>query len=144
MVKHFKQGFTLIEILIAVAIVGILAMIAYPSYTQYVIKTNRVDAQSKMMEISQKLMQYKAANGNFTGATITDNNIYGSTNFPQTGDTTYTFTLNVSDAHSWTLTAKPESSSIQDGNGNIVLNHEGQKCWTKGITCTVSATSNWD
>jgi len=109
MVKHFKQGFTLIEILIAVAIVGILAMIAYPSYTQYVIKTNRVDAQSKMMEISQKLMQYKAANGNFTGATITDNNIYGSTNFPQTGDTTYTFTLDVSDAHSWTLTAEPES-----------------------------------
>ena len=145
MVKYFKQGFTLIEVLIAVAIVGILAMIAYPSYTQYVIKTKRVDVQSKMMEISQKLTQYKAANGNFTGATITDNNIYGSNAFPQTGDTTYTFTLNIPNANSWTLTAEPANSSTQDGNGWICLNNQGQKYWVKGsTTCVLSATSNWD
>lgn len=145
MVVQFKRGFTLIEILIVVVIIGILGMIAYPSYTDYVIKTKRVDAQSKMIEISQKLMQYKATNGSFAGASLTDNKIYGSAIFPQTGDTSYTFTLDIPNANSWTLIAEPATSSTQDGNGWICLNNQGQKFWAKGATaCVLSATSTWD
>ena len=60
-----QHGFTLIELMIVVAIVGILAAIAYPSYTQYVIKSNRVDAQAEMTRIASLMQRYKVINSTY-------------------------------------------------------------------------------
>lgn len=48
-----QHGFTLIEVMITVAIVGILAAIAYPSYQSYVLRTGRTDGHAKLTEIMQ-------------------------------------------------------------------------------------------
>lgn len=48
-----QQGFTLIELMIAVVIVGILAAIAYPSYTEYVLKSNRAEGKAHLLEAMQ-------------------------------------------------------------------------------------------
>ena len=53
-----QQGFTLIELMVTVAIVGILAAVAYPSYTQYVIRANRSAAESFIMGVASKQEQY--------------------------------------------------------------------------------------
>ncbi|MNY90509.1 type IV pilin protein [Acinetobacter calcoaceticus] len=134
------EGFTLIELMIVVAIIAILAALAYPSYTQYKIRGNRADVQSEMMQTAQRLQSYYAINHHYTSATL-DNGLI-SKDYP-TSNAVYRIALNVND-QTWTLTATPKTTTIQAGNGTVLLNSEGQKCWTKGQSCTTSTTSNWD
>ncbi|MEL4299477.1 type IV pilin protein [Acinetobacter ursingii] len=143
-----QQGFTLIEVMIVVVVIGILAVIVYPSYTQYKIRTNRADMQVEMMNIAQKLESRKLANNSYLNSDSTKNtigSIYGSTTSPQQGTALYTLAFSTLTSTAWTLTATPMNSTPQTGNGIICLNDQGQKYWAKGATaCALSATSNWD
>ena len=66
-------GFTLIELMITVAIVGILAAIAYPSYTSHIQKGARRAAQAQMLDIANRQQQYLLANrGYATKAQLAD------------------------------------------------------------------------
>ena len=60
---HQQTGFTLIEMMIVVAIIGILAAISYPSYQRYVIKTKRTDMMSEMQNIASEIESRKLAQG---------------------------------------------------------------------------------
>lgn len=153
MLKNGNNGFTLIELMIVVAVIAILAAIAYPSYTQYKIRTQRADAQSEMQQIARNLTAYKLANNNYAklvggsmvAVAITDTNIYGATVTPKQGTALYNLSLVIPNTlNSWTLTATPITTASQAGNGAILLNDQGQRCWTKTVTpCTLSSTSTW-
>jgi type IV pilus assembly protein PilE len=149
-----KNGFTLIELMIVTAIIGILAAVAYPSYQNYVKRGNRVDMQSALIQIAARLEAYKAINGSYQGALLSNSGIYGYTYYPASGVHTYdlgntaltlTDTNSDSIADSWVLTATPASSGAQAGNGVICLNDQNQRYWANGATaCVLSATSKWD
>lgn len=64
-----SKGFTLLELVIAVAIIGILASIAYPSYQKYVLRSKRTAAQAEMMNIANLQQQYFLANRSYADKT---------------------------------------------------------------------------
>jgi len=143
-----SAGFTLMELMIVVAIIGILAAFAFPAYQRHVISTNRTDVQAELVQIAQRIQNYKVVNGDYTGVALTSPSIYGSSVFPKTGKALYDIALNTNQRSGlitdWTLQATPIATSIQKGDGIVQLNDVGQRCWVKAqTTCTLSANSNW-
>lgn len=137
MVKNL--GFTLIELMIVVAIIAILAAIAYPSYQNYVQRTKRVEAQTELLAIAQKLASYKLANGSFYDASLAK--IYGQSNINKSGVVTYQLSLSsttINPTHTWLLTATPQGQ--MNSSGNLTLDHTGKQCWEKSS----GACEPWD
>ncbi|MDY7535504.1 type IV pilin protein [Pseudomonas sp. Bout1] len=97
-------GFTLIELLIAVAIVGLLAGVAYPGYTSHMKKVYRAQIAGLLTEQAQQLERYYARNGTFIDATgvIAGNDRYR-----------ITAALNPQD---FALLATPASDSVMEGD----------------------------
>lgn len=67
--KKSNAGFTMIELMIVVAIIGILARIAYPSYVKQVVKSNRSDAKIKIADVSQRMQRCFTAQSTFNPTT---------------------------------------------------------------------------
>lgn len=123
--KHAK-GFTLIELMITVTIVGILAMIAIPQYSQYIIRGNRAAAQAFMMDIASREKQYLLDARTYAPdlATLT------MTAPPDvTRNYTLTMTAPAGPPPSFTVTATPVAGSKQVGDGNLTITDTGAKTW---------------
>ena len=127
--KHTKAGFTLIELMITVAIIGILAAIAYPSYTAQVTNTRRSDGQSALMSLIQAQERYFTENLSY----VTDLTLLSLTDPLVSDEQFYTVAASVcaspndNIANCVLLTATPQGT--QAGNGNLTLNSLGSKNW---------------
>lgn len=120
-------GFTLIELMITVAILGILISIALPSYNKSVIKTRRTDVQQAVEAHAQALERYFTTNGRYVTETTTDGSTCGAT-VPSTTNF-YTFSVTCAPG-TFTITATPVTSSMMANDGAQTLTNSGTRTGT--------------
>ncbi len=118
------KGFTLIEVMIVVVIVAILATIAYPSYQQYVIRSNRAAAQAVMMDLANRQQQFLMANRAYASKTQLENSGF-SLPSELTGRYTWDVTVGTGSVPSFTVTFSP--TGPQSSDVTLSLNHQGVK-----------------
>ncbi len=118
------RGFTLIELMITVAVIGILAAIAYPSYVQYVIRGNRGAAQAQMMDIASREQQILLANREYTASA----DCADISPVPNEIQTKYTCAIAVDNtATPPTFTITYTAIGTQASDGNLTLDSTGNK-----------------
>ena len=131
------KGFTLIELMITVAIVGILAGIAYPSYQDSVRKSRRADAQGALLGFANAMERYFTVNNSYLGAGTPNGNSTGApapTIFPAVspvdgGTPYYNLIISAAASNAYTLQASPINS--QAGDGFMQISGTGVRGWDR-------------
>lgn len=114
-------GFTLIELMIVVAVIGILAAIAYPNYSDYVRRSRRSDAQAALMQLRLAQEKFRANNTTYAAA--------GALGYPRnSNEGFYSITVTANDGSGFTGTATPQNQQAGDtacGAANFIVTQNG-------------------
>lgn len=130
--RRSSRGFTLIELMIVVAIIGLLASIALPAYNSYVMRGYRATAKACISEHAQAMERWYTSNLTYTGA----NPVLGCRT-ESNMDSRYNFVLAITGGGSgYTITANPTAVQADTECGALSMTHTGtksandpNKCW---------------
>ncbi|HTD02240.1 type IV pilin protein [Undibacterium sp.] len=132
-----SDGFTLIELMFAVAIVGMLAVIATNSYRSQVLKSHRVDAKNAVLDLAAREEKYFATHNTYS---IVGTDLNYSTVFPVNvnsgGQVYYTLSVTQTTTSDFTVTATPAGKQTSDGCSSYILNNLGVQSNGTGATET--------
>jgi type IV pilus assembly protein PilE len=122
-----NHGFTLIELMIVVVIVGILAAIAYPSYRNYILKGNRASAEAFLMDGAQRQQQYFLDNRAYAPDLGT---LFGTTSaIPKEVSPYYQITVAtaIGPPPTFLLTAAPQGTQVANNEPTLTIDQAGTR-----------------
>ena len=136
--RRSQQGFTLIEVMIVVAVIGLLAAIALPSYNEFIRRGHRADARAGLLQAQQWLERASTATGSYPIV------LPGNMTWAADASKRYTIALNPATTASFTLTATPKAGTPQVGDkcGNFTLTNTGLR-GANGVTTGTIVTECW-
>lgn len=140
-----NRGFTLIEVMVVVAIVGILAAVAYPSYIQSVTKTRRTSAQGCMLEMAQFMERFYTTNMRYDQTAATPPVAVALANPTCRAEMvafyTFSFASGQPTQSTYTIQAVPQGgqATADAGCGTLTLTQAG----TKGRSGTAAMNLCW-
>jgi type IV pilus assembly protein PilE len=122
-------GFTLVEVIVVMAIIGILTAIAVPSYSEYVRRSQRAEARTILLEAAQFMQRFYSANDRYdqarSGAAVA---LPASLQrVPTSGAARYTISLSAVSTTAYTLQAQPAGSMTADKCGTFTLTSVGRR-----------------
>ena len=131
-----SRGFTLIDLLIAIAIMAILMRIAFPTYQAYIVRSSRQAAQSELVALANAQERiFLNSNAYSVDASTSVTAAYTGQSGGGLGvtsgkskDNRYTFSV-AGTAVTFTLTATPVTGTPQAGDGNLAITETGQRTW---------------
>jgi type IV pilus assembly protein PilE len=135
-----QSGFTLIELMIATAIVAIIAAIAYPSYTKYVMKSHRTNAKAEILNIANRQQQYLLANRAYATSLSALNYATPSEVAARYDTSVAASAAGETPSYTITFTAKNQQAS----DGGLTYTSSGTKgCTPEVANCTSGTDSKW-
>lgn len=133
MKNKVEKGFTLIELVIVIAIIGLLSSVAIPSYLDYVVRTNRADAKDKLTEVIYELERYNTRQRSYT-TNMTDLGFSATNSLFLSGQGLYSVSIaacgtaaQLQIARCARVTAAPVAGKAQEGDGNLTIDTRGIK-----------------
>jgi type IV pilus assembly protein PilE len=124
-----NRGFTLVELVIAVAVIAILSAIALPSYREYVKRANRSAAQSLMLDLANREQQYLLDNRSYLGGGASAVTTLIPSGVPTDVSNFYTMTVTstVGPPPTFEVKATPKSGTVMAGEAPFTLDQDGTK-----------------
>lgn len=125
-----KNGFTLLELMITVAIIGILAAIAFPSYNSYVWKSREAEAKTLLMRNAQMVERYYTSNNSYSGWAIASGVSFYPESAGASDSSYYYFTYTASGTQAYDLVMAPGGKNTGPAvtKSTLKLKNTGEKC----------------
>ena len=137
MTRLHNRGFTLIEVMIALVVVGLLSALAYPSFQSQVAKGRRTDAKQSLLELSQKMERFYTERGTYIGATLGATGLYPVVS----SGGYYSLAITAQTLDGFTVKATPRGVQTGDVCASFLYNQLGEQMVS--TDASLSAVKCW-
>jgi len=133
------RGFTLIEVMLVLALIGLLAAIALPAYRGYILRAHRAEARTGLLQAAQWLERVATANGRYLAET---DDFPAALSSVPTGS--YVIALDATGVASYRLSAEPRGSQVGDKCGGFTLTQAGERGLTSASASPELVEECWN
>ncbi len=144
MIFPTQKGFTLIELLITISIIAVLVSLGYPSYQKYLDESRRIDGQTALLDLANRMENYYGTHNTYASATLAMNNSETDI-LPNTSSSAQWYILSIvnQDDSSYLIQATPQKAQTNDTDcQSLTLSSVGEKNIAEGPQGRPTGTVN--